>query len=238
MNRKALILSIPMILVILLLGGWFVLRWKNLQNAKKQLPRASGQMAQTPQAVESPEKTPEIQATIDPDVNHWQTKETETFSVKFPKEWYWVELPSKNQSGVHVITNNPKFPLSENLEIGLFAGIGDQTPIKIHNDAEFVMAERGVPTTNVGTPEESLKSIFSLAKSNYPNVKCGRFTEQGLLPIEAWCTAIYPDHQMQQTFYSIDKVWSLEKSAWTTDATLVKRDDLRNIAENFILKGY
>ena len=237
MSKKTLILAA--VLVLAALGGWLLFRGqRNVQNVPKQPPVASEQPVEPPKTVENPVEPPEFQTTVDPNVDHWQTKETEFFTIKFPKEWYWLELPAKNLSGIHVITNNQRFHLSENLEIGLFAEIGDQTPIKIHNNAEFVMAERGVPTTNAGTPEDSLKSVFSLAKSNYPDVKCGRFTEQGVLPIQAWCTAVYPDHQMQQTFYSIDKVWSLEKSAWTTDTTIVKRDDLKKVAESFMLKGY
>lgn len=175
---------------------------------------------------------------VDMNVNHWKTVETEFFTLKYPKEWYWIESTPKGPGhGVaHVITNNPEFPLNSNEEMGLFAGIGPETPVKIHNDTEFVMAERGVSTMDAGSPENSLNSIFSLAKKNFPNVDCRRLSAEKFLPITALCVAVYPDHQMQQTFYVINKNISLHVSFWTTDTTLLKREVFESIASGLILK--
>ena len=38
-----------------------------------------------------PKQSEENQAIIDSDIRSWQIKETEFFSARFPKEWFWVE---------------------------------------------------------------------------------------------------------------------------------------------------
>lgn len=180
---------------------------------------------------------PRFVTDVDPDVNHWQTKETKYMKFKFPKEWYWLELTKETGGhGVYVISNNPDFPLEENSEIGIFSDIGPDVPIILTNPTEIVITDRGTPTSNSGAPLDSLESIIRLAKYNYPEVECVRPTNLTTLPLVAHCSATYHDNQHQVSYYVIDESWSLTITARSTDDSLVLKDILEKIARNIKIK--
>lgn len=79
MNKKALILSIPMILLVALLGGWLLFRGQgDVQNVPKQ-----------PIVSENPAQTGEIQAPDTVDTSSWKIYRNEEygFEVKYPEGW-------------------------------------------------------------------------------------------------------------------------------------------------------
>ena len=90
MNKKALILSIPMILLVALLGGWLLFRGQgDVQNVPKQ-----------PIVSENPAQTGEIQAPDTVDTSSWKIYRNEEygFEVKYPEGWI-VTVPNKNEYG-------------------------------------------------------------------------------------------------------------------------------------------
>lgn len=80
MNKKVLILSIPMILLVVLFGGWLVLRGqKSVQESRKPLVVA-----------ENPTQNPgDIQPSMEINTSRWKTYQNEEygFTVKYPEEW-------------------------------------------------------------------------------------------------------------------------------------------------------
>jgi len=78
-------LYILMGLGLILIVGVNGLVWKNTSRE----PRESIQDQVIQQVSEQSQSA--VQHEIDPKVRNWQTKETEFFSVRFPKEWFWVE---------------------------------------------------------------------------------------------------------------------------------------------------
>lgn len=205
MNQKPLFLAVALT-ALLVIGGVF---WM-----MKKRPVATNQPVTTEPVVQTPVQT-ESEALnfvtdVDPDVRHWQTKETESFAIKFPKEWYWLESDLE-KAGYHskVITNNPNFEIDKYAEIGIFSDIGPAPPITIVNNSELVITDRGSPTSNAGTPLDALDSIFELAKRNYPAVSCAPPGNPKILPIVARCSAHYPEDQTQLSYYVIDKDLSL-----------------------------
>ena len=223
-----------------LLGGVLLFRSGILQEQAKtvqSVPEESGNKGKK-EKPDAEEKTRQFVTDVDPDVNHWQTKETEFFTIKFPKEWYWMES-NREKTGYYsqVITNNPDFDIDGNAEIGLFSGIGPISSLELSRDTEVVITDRGSPTSNAGTPQDSLDSIFSLAKKNNPSVNCKTFNNR-TVPFTAYCSVTYENRQLQQSYYIINEQLSLTITAHTTQDTLVKKGILDKIVKSVVLKSY
>lgn len=195
MNHKPLFLTVTLTALLVIAGVFWMMPKRQVVNQSVEVP-----VVLQPK----PMDTTAFVVDVDPDVSRWQTKETEFFTIKFPKEWYWLES---------VITNNPNFPIADNQEIGIFSGIGPAPPITIVNNSELVITHRGTPTSNAGTPSDALDSIFELARYNYPAVKCIRPEGVKTLPIVAHCSAHYPEDQTQLSYYVIDNNWALTLTA-------------------------
>jgi hypothetical protein len=208
MNQKPLFLAVTAT-ALLVIGGVFC--FLSLRPVVVSQPAVTDPVVETP--VQAEPETPKFVTDVDPDVSHWQTKETEFFTIKFPKEWYWLESDLE-KTGYHskVITNNPDFDIDKYADIAVFSGVGPKPPINLA-DTEILITDRGVPTSNAGTPLDSLDSIFELARYNYPAVNCIRPDSLKTLPIVAWCSAHYPEDQTQLSYYVIDNSLALTLTA-------------------------
>lgn len=80
MNRKALILSIPMILAVLFLGGWFLLRGQKVVEESQNMPMGEGKggvILGTP-----------VDVQVDSvDTSDWKMYRNETVSFKYPPQY-------------------------------------------------------------------------------------------------------------------------------------------------------
>jgi hypothetical protein len=86
-NKKALILSLPMILAIFLLGGWFLFREQKVSEESPKPPVVGENPTQNPGNIEPP-------ANID--TSNWKTYRNEEygFELKYPGEWrFQAETP-------------------------------------------------------------------------------------------------------------------------------------------------
>lgn len=94
LNKKALILSIPMILLVALFGGWLVFRGqKGAQESYKP-----------PMVAEDPTQNPEdIQPSMDIDTSNWKTYRNEALklSIKYPNVF---KLDEKQREDGHVVS--------------------------------------------------------------------------------------------------------------------------------------
>lgn len=224
MNKKAIIVGICVAIILIAgIGFW---KW---ENEKKTSSMPQEQVKQQGQLEHQ-----DFVVDVDSDVSHWQTKETEFFTIKFPKEWYWLES-DREKTGYYsyVITNNPNFDINKYADIAIFTG-GDYPSLVLANDTEAVISFDGSATSDAGTPQDSMGSIFELAKKNNPSVDCG-VSNNKIIPFTAHCTATY-NSQLQQSYYVINREISITSTTRTTKDTLAKKEILDKIADSIILK--
>lgn len=134
-----------------------------------------------------------------------------------------------------VITNNPNFDIDKNIGIGIFSDIGPRSILELNNNTEMVISFRGSSTTDAGTPQDRLDSIFELAKENNPLVKCEVLNNK-TIPFTVYCSVEYENSQLQQSYYTINEEISLTSTAMTTQETFIEKRILDKIAQNIVLK--
>lgn len=221
-------------LVVLVLLGGAVLVWEKqtgeilLQNQVKEVEKVMNE--------------PQVFVTnVDPDVSHWQTKETEFFTIKFPKEWYWMESDLK-ETGYHstVITNNPDFPISEYPDIGI--GTGGNYPIVLRNAFEIVISTNGLGwvTLDAGSPREFLELEMDRVKK-YVNssAECSYIPNLKDTPLISRCSYIDAiSSQRVITYYSADIKRTFAYSARMTKENNVNLEPIFElIIKNFVRKN-
>jgi type II secretory pathway pseudopilin PulG len=226
MSKKRII---AIMLVVILIAGVGFWAWKNQQ--KKEVVQNQNEQQQSVQQQQTSESDQQqnqgekqkFVTDVDPNIGHWQTKEAEFFTIKFPKEWFWLES---------VIANNPDFDTVKYADIGV--GTGGNYPITLANNTEVVISFNGSATSDAGTPQDRIDSIFKLTKQNDPLVRCSIYNNK-TIPFAVYCSSAH-DSQLQQSYYVINKEVSITFTARTTKDTLVKKEILDKIADSIILK--
>lgn len=216
MNKRLLVLF----LIAIILGGG-VFWWQRTYPAFAPT---------TPPVVIEPAK---YVTDVDPDISHWQAKEAELFTIKFPKEWYWLELSSEKTEyrNMHVISNNPSFPLEnyKNDPISL-TGIQNFTL----TNSEVVINFGGTATTDSGTPIDSLNFFTDSVGGNSEKI-CSKPTNTKTLPLIASCIH-KEDDQVIQTYYIINEEISLFLNVHMSHETILPKNILEKIVKNVKLK--
>ena len=240
MKNKSIIILISTILLILITGaGFWIVKNKEIGNKGVPQEKIENNIVAEGSPQQNQEENQKFVVDIDLNVDNWQTKETEFFTIKFPKEWYWLESSHLEREGYSkVITNNPVFDINKHADIGIFSDIGPNSPLIISNNTEIVISEKGKSTSDAGSPLDSLNSTLSLAKENNPSVYC-TVVEDRILPLRAYCTTIFNDSGMrQQSYYSINEEIALTFTAWTTQKNSKNLIEvLEKIAESYSYKS-
>ena len=225
--------------VLAVTGVFFAVRERNAkqevaldnQAVSEQKDVASPQGKDEP-SKESDNKT-EFVTDVDPDVNHWQTKETEFFTIKFPKEWYWMESAHSESEGYsRVITNNPNFPINKYAEIGLSMG-ADYT---VANDTEVVIPFGASATSDVGTSQQSIDSSLRVAKEQYASAVCGYLSSVSDIPVVAHCLFMDKNDQKVQLYFIANKMSKVVFQVRTTKSNVLQKDILDTMAKSIIVK--
>ena len=225
--------------VLAVTGVFFAVRERNArqevaldnQTVSEQKDVASPQGKDEP-SKESDNKT-EFVTDVDPDVNHWQTKETEFFTIKFPKEWYWMESAHSESEGYsRVITNNPNFPINKYAEIGLSMG-ADYT---VANDTEVVIPFGASATSDVGTSQQSIDSSLRVAKEQYASAVCGYLSSVSDIPVVAHCLFMDKNDQKVQLYFIANKMSKVVFQVRTTKSNVLQKDILDTMAKSIIVK--
>jgi hypothetical protein len=214
------------LLCFILGGGWF---W--YASKKQSLQEDASSASKDMEGDVSTEEAPYFVTAVDSDINHWQTKETEYFTIKFPKEWYWLEVsPEKIGGGTaNVISNNPQFPLAEYSDIGMFTSY--DYPLLLKNDSEIVITTNnlGFITSNFGTPREFMDGeIARIKKDLYPEIKCIYTSKTINIPLTAFCTFENSSGQKISTYYV---AMTQRVFAFTARATSTNNIDTKSILE-------
>ena len=104
MNKKALILSIPMILAILLLGGWFLLREQKMAQESQNTPIIGENPPTT--------NTGNIEPSANVDISKWKTYRNEEFGfeLKYQEGYTIILQPGSNKTlGTLFVVNNEEY---------------------------------------------------------------------------------------------------------------------------------
>ena len=185
---------------------------------------------------------------VDPDVSHWQTKETESFKVKFPKEWYWVEFPGYDNQGSgssFVVSNNPAFPLAEYSNKGIFPDRSYELILKNSTEivVDFDIYDYGARTSSSGNPQDPQSELNRFLRL-VPRINSTAICEplfdtfdMRLGMVSASCSIKQEHHQKNFVFYKATRAFSLMVTMKTVDTALVDSSILRNIAESFVMKN-
>lgn len=228
------------LLLVLLLGVWLA------QKVSKRTEIPVSQEQTIDQG--NDQNVQEFVTDIDPDVNHWQTKETEFFTITFPKEWYWLESDLV-KTGYHsqVITNNPNFDIDKYSDIGVFTGgnyrivseNGESEPLLLR-DAEIIISTNGLGsvTSNTGTSYEFMTSEIKSVRDVYKSAECYYTSDITNIPLTAYCSYIDQNSQRVETYYiSNEKHTFVFTSRTVRSNNLILKDTLEKIAKSFIVKN-
>ncbi len=173
---------------------------------------------------------------IDMDVSHWQTKKTEYFTVKFPKEWYWMEESyGKDQGHSEVITNNPHFDLSKYPYISFGAGI--DYPLTLTNNTEIVVTMSGVAgTAEEGSAVDSINAQIKYVKEHInSNAVCSQNNTDIPYPT-AQCSFVDKNNQSVHVFFVAEKSFTYAFTAWTTQRNTANMEKiLEDISRSYIV---
>lgn len=242
MSKKTLILVI-LLFSLAVLGGVLAYRVRIFRQSAETVQNVPGDGSNEGNKEESggrPEdRTTRFVTDVDPNVTHWQTKETEFFTIKFPKEWYWKES-NREKTGYYsqVITNNPDFDIDSYSDIGVFTRY--EYSLKFRNDSEVIISTNnlGDITSNSGTPSEYIKLEMERVEKSNNSARCGYVSDEKNIPLMASCFFVDSENdQKVQTFYASYKKRTFAYTARTIgNSNLDLEGILRKIAESFFQK--
>lgn len=214
-------------IVILLALGAGVFIWEQQRNQQISLNPESDIAIETDNFV----------LDVDPNTDLWKTQETEFFTIKFPKEWYWIELPPEEpgQGSTHVISNNPGFPIGKYPDIGIFTE--GSYPLIFTNKTEMVLTYRIWPTSNSGSPKGSIDWQIEHAKK-YVDSDANCDILSNSTPISAYCSLVDRKWHYRMQIYNIayDVATFAFNIRTTEDVAPVSEDVLEKIAKSLIVK--
>ncbi|QQS21373.1 MAG: hypothetical protein IPL87_02580 [Candidatus Moraniibacteriota bacterium] len=248
MSKKMLIFA-ALLFSLALLGGVLLFRSGILQEQAKtvqSVPEESGNKGKK-EKPDAEEKTRQFVTDVDPNVSHWQTKETKTFTIKFPKEWHWIEFlgyDDQGSGGSHVISNNPNFPLKEYSDLSIFPNRSYKLVLKNNTEIviDFNIYDYGPNTSNFGNPldpvSDSNKFFYLVPRIN-STAECESLLVQegnSTNMTSVYCSIDQENHQRDIVYYRASKMFSLMLTLKSTDQLSIDSAILKDIAESFVLK--
>jgi hypothetical protein len=165
---------------------------------------------------------------VDMNIDNWQTKETEFFTIEYPKEWYFLES--------RVITNNPNLNINKYSDIGLFSG-GDY-PMVLGSDAEFFIAFNGFPTSNSGTPKDSMNYIRDSVLETDSSADCKKIqVENTSVSLLVACHLTDREGYAIRKYGVINERVSITMTVGMTKNTIANTEIFDKIAQSIVLKS-
>lgn len=172
---------------------------------------------------------------VDPDVNHWQTKETEFFTIKFPKEWYWIES-DRERTGYRsqVITNNPDFNIDKYADISL--GSAGDYPLILANSTEVIMSFNGSATSDAGSSKQSIESKIRIYKRSHDNAQCVSFAESKRQQVAGRCLFVDENRQEIRTYFIANTLNTIFFSIRMIEDNSIQRSVADSIARSIDIR--
>lgn len=213
------------IIVLLLALGAGVLIWEQQRNQQISLNPESDIAIETDNFV----------LDVDPNTDLWKTQETEFFTIKFPKEWYWIESESSGYRS-RIITNNHDLNITKEYPDIVFYDKG----IPGRDDRELMITFRGGLTQEIDDKTVETKKIIDqrgteigdLIRNNY-GVECSKNFDPSRLILKC---AYLSDNQMVQNYYVINRRITLSVAVRKNSISFDEDDTIKKIMRTIQLK--
>lgn len=248
MNKKRTVVGVFLfLLAIIVVGGVWYGKKMQSRDALRQTEKERVYQGSQTQKEDQEQEQQAFVTDVDPDVSHWQTKETKTFTIKFPKEWHWIEFlgyDDQGSGGSYVISNNPNFPLKEYSDLGIFPNRSYKLVLKNNTEVviDFSLYDYGPNTSSSGNPldpvSDSNKFLYLVPRIN-STAECEPLLVQegnSTNMTSAYCSIDQENHQRDIVYYRTGKVFSLMLTMKSTDQLSIDPAILKDIAESFVLK--
>lgn len=245
-SKKTLIFSV-LLFSLAVLGGVLSYRSRILWQSAETVQDAPKDGVNEGKNGESEGGTIQFVTDVDPDVSHWQTKETKTFTIKFPKEWHWIEFlgyDDQGSGGSYVISNNPNFPLKEYSDLSIFPNRSYKLVLKNNTEIviDFNLYDYGPNTSSFGNPLDPVSdsnTFFYLVPRINSTAECEPLLVQegnSTNMTSVYCSIDQENHQRDIVYYRASKMFSLMLTMKSTDQLSIDPAILKDIAESFVLK--
>ena len=172
---------------------------------------------------------------IDPNTDLWKTQETEFFTIKFPKEWYWIESESSGYRSL-IITNNHDLNITKEYPDIVIYGKG----IPGRDDRELMVTFRGGLTQEIDDKTVEAEKIINqrgteisdLMRNNY-GLECSKNFDPSRLILE--CDYL-SEGQMVQNYYVINRRMTLSVAVRKNSINFDEDDTIKKIIRTIQLK--
>ncbi len=172
---------------------------------------------------------------IDPNTDLWKTQETEFFTIKFPKEWYWIESESSGYRS-RIITNNHDLNITKEYPDIAIYGKG----IPGRDDRELMVTFQGGLTQEIDDKTVEAEKIINqrgteisdLMRNNY-GLECSKNFDPSRLILE--CDYLSED-QMVQNYYVINRRMTLSVAVRKNSINFDEDDTIKKIIRTIQLK--
>lgn len=172
---------------------------------------------------------------IDPNTDLWKTQETEFFTIKFPKEWYWIESESSGYRSL-IITNNHDLNITKEYPDIVIYGKG----IPGRDDRELMVTFRGGLTQEIDDKTVEAEKIINqrgteisdLMRNNY-GLECSKNFDPPRLILE--CDYL-SEGQMVQNYYVINRRMTLSVAVRKNSINFDEDDTIKKIIRTIQLK--
>lgn len=174
---------------------------------------------------------------VDMNVENWQTKETEFFTIKFPKEWYFFQTNYDTMGyNSYVITNNPNFDISKYPDISI--GVGRIYPLDLMNETEIVISSNylGDATANSGTSLDYIEYMINSMREYVGfTVACQYMSSMDSIPLATYCSFTDEDNKQRVgTYYASYPIRTFGFSARVKkENNMVLEKILEGIVQNY-----
>ena len=213
------------IIVLFLALGAGVLIWEQQRNQQISLNPESDIAIETDNFV----------LDVDPNADLWKTQEAEFFTIKFPKEWYWIESESSGYRS-RIITNNHDLNITKEYPDIVFYDKG----IPGRDDRELMITFRGGLTQEIDDKTVETKKIIDqrgteigdLIRNNY-GVECSKNFDPSRLILKC---AYLSDNQMVQNYYVINRRITLSVAVRKNSISFDEDDTIKKIMRTIQLK--
>lgn len=146
----------------------------------------------------------EFSPIVNQTISQWQTKTTEFFSIKFPRDWYWLENTNSGYQS-QIITNNPNLDITTQYPDIIFYDKG----ISGRDDEETFITFYGRPTQEIDNKKVTTKEVVDKKLQEITEMLRGSYqtncSEMSDVTIRTLKCSRFDNNQMIQSYYAVNR---------------------------------